>query len=91
MKFYGLHPWDMNGIIDQLRNIIGVEVAIFLCETEFQIFKVSLRSKEKVDVSKIAMVFGGGGHKKAAGCTLQGKTNDVVHNIRFYVEKQLKE
>ena len=65
MDFYGLNPGDMDRIVSQLRNTIGVEVAIFLYETEFQTFKVSLRSKAtRVDVSEIAMVFrGGGGHK----------------------------
>mgnify|MGYP001161504007 FL=1 len=91
MDFYGLNPGDMDGIVSQLRNTIGVEVAIFLYETEFQTFKVSLRSKARVDVSEIAMVFGGGGHKRAAGCTMQGLPYDVVNNISLYVEKQLKE
>ena len=91
MKFYGLTPGDMDGIVNQLRNTIGVEVAVFIYETAFQTFKVSLRSKEYVDVSEIAMIFGGGGHRRAAGCTMQGTPYDVVNNLSVYVEKQLKE
>ena len=91
MKFYGLNPSDMDGIVAQLRNTIGVEVAVFIYETDFQTFKVSLRSKEYVDVSEIAMAFGGGGHRRAAGCTMQGTPYDVVNNISLHVEKQLKE
>ncbi len=91
MRFYGLEPSDMDGIVSQLRNTIGVEVAIFLYELKPQTFKVSLRSKKIVDVSKIAMLFGGGGHIRAAGCTMEGTPYDVVNNITPYVERQLKE
>jgi phosphoesterase RecJ-like protein len=91
MEFYGLNPSDMDGIVNQLRNTIGVEVAVFIYETAFQTFKVSLRSKEIVDVSEIAMLFGGGGHRRAAGCTLQGTPYDVVNNLSLHVERQLRE
>ena len=91
MKFYGLKPSDMDGIVSQLRNTIGVEVAIFLYELKLQCFKVSLRSKEIVDVSKIAMVFGGGGHVRAAGFNMHGTPYDVINNITPYVEEQLEE
>ncbi len=55
--------------VDELRNIIGVEVAIFLKELEDGRIKASLRSKNKFNVMRIASAFGGGGHIKAAGCT----------------------
>lgn len=67
-------PWilwseakDLDGIVSQMRVTKGVEVAIFMYETDASVYKVSLRSKEKVDVSRIAAYFGGGGHAKAAG------------------------
>lgn len=66
MKFYGVTPKELDGIVSQLRVTRGVEVAIFLYELEPNVYKVSLRSKEKVDVSKVAKYFGGGGHVKAA-------------------------
>ena len=50
---------------------------------------MSLRSREKVDVSEIASYFGGGGHVRAAGCTMQGSVYDVVNNITYHIEKQL--
>ena len=90
LDFYGLSAEDLDGIVSQLRNTEGAEVAIFLYETAFQTFKVSLRSKSFVDVSKIAMVFGGGGHVRAAGCTMQGTPYDVINNISLYVEEQIK-
>ena len=51
---------------------------------------MSMRSNGKVDVSKIAAVFGGGGHTRAAGCMLQGSVYDVINNITKYIEIQLK-
>ena len=89
MDFYGLTPGDMDGIVIQLKNTEGVHVAIFLYELEPQVFKVSLRSDELVDVSKIAAVFGGGGHVRAAGCTMSGSPYDVINNLTLYIEKQL--
>lgn len=89
MIFYGVDGKDLEGIVSQLRLTKGVEVAIFLYETSTQVFKVSMRSNGKVDVSKIAMYFGGGGHTRAAGCDLQGSMYDVVNNITAEIEKQM--
>ena len=81
----------MDGIVSQLRLTRGVEVAIFIYELETQSFKVSLRSNGRVDVSKVAVFFGGGGHTRAAGCDLQGSMYDVINNITVEIEKQLTE
>ena len=81
MKFYGLNPKDMDGIVAQLRNTEGVEVAIFMYETAWLTYKVSLRSKDWLDVSKVAAAFGGGGHFHAAGCTMEGMHRDVINNL----------
>ena len=89
MNFYGVDKKDLDGIIDQLRQTKGVEVAIFLYEIDTQRYKVSLRSKNKVDVSKIASLFGGGGHVRAAGCTMDGTVHDIINNISLHVEKAL--
>lgn len=91
MKFYGVEPKDMDGIVQQLRATKGVEAAIFLYETGPQEFKVSMRSNGKIDVSKIACYFGGGGHVKAAGCTMQGSVYDVVNNLVAHMDKQLRQ
>lgn len=61
---------ETEGIIEILRNISGVEISAFLKESRPNEIKVSLRSKTYGDVSAIAQSFGGGGHKKAAGCTI---------------------
>lgn len=91
MDFYGVDGKDLDGIVSQLRLTAGVEVAMFLYEIETQTFKVSLRSNGKVDVSKIAVYFGGGGHMRAAGCDLQGSMYDVINNITEQIEKQFQE
>ena len=82
---------DLDGIVQQLRVTRGVEVALFLYEAKTQEFKVSLRSNGNVDVNKIASYFGGGGHVKAAGCTLQGSVYDVINNLTEHIEKEILE
>ena len=91
IDFYGAASADLDGIIDQLRVTKGTEVAIFIYETDFHEFKVSMRSNGEVNVSKIAVYFGGGGHIKAAGCTMRGSVHDVINNITPHIEAQLKE
>lgn len=89
MDFYGVDGADLDGIVSQLRLTEGVEVAIFIYEKSTQEFKVSLRSNGDVDVSKIAVFFGGGGHVKAAGCEMAGSMYDVVNNITAELVKQM--
>ena len=88
MSFYGVGSKDLDGIVNHLNNIKGVDCAIFMYETGVLEYKVSMRSKGKVDVSKIAVVFGGGGHARAAGCTLNGTMHDVINNLSLHIEKQ---
>lgn len=89
LEFYGAQTEDIEGIIDQLRVTKGVEVALLLQEINDQEYKVSMRSNMTVDVSRIAVYFGGGGHKKAAGCTMRGSLHDVVNNITEHIEFQM--
>lgn len=91
MDFYHVEPKDLDGIVQQLRIIKGVEVAIFIYEVKPQEFKVSLRSKGKVNVNKVASYFGGGGHVLAAGCTFHASVYDVMNNLLEIIEKQLVE
>ena len=89
LDFYGASSKDLDGIIDQLRVTKGVEVAILVYELEVQKFKVSMRSNHDVDVSKVAGYYGGGGHVKAAGCTMIGSIHDVINNITVHIDEQL--
>lgn len=90
LEFYESSAADLDGIIDQLRITEGVEVAILIYESDFHQHKVSMRSNGVVDVQKIASYFGGGGHIKAAGCTMHGTLHDVVNNLSPHIEHQLK-
>ncbi len=90
IEFYESVTQDYEGIVNQLRNTKGVDCAIFMYEFSPMTFKVSLRSNEKVDVSKVAEFFGGGGHKRAAGCTLNGTYYDVVNNVAAQIEKWIQ-
>lgn len=72
---------DHEGIVNIGRNIEGIEVSIFLREEEIDVYKVSFRSNEMVDVAEIAKVFDGGGHSKAAGCTIEAPLDVAVKKL----------
>lgn len=88
-KEYNTTKSDTDGIVDKLRVTDGVEVAIFVYQLEEDLYKYSLRSIEKVDVSVISVAFGGGGHIRAAGFELRGKFEDSLAKILAMVEEQL--
>ena len=79
---------DSDGIIDQLRITKGVEAAVFLYPIKDG-YKVSMRSNETVNVSEIAKSHGGGGHIRAAGCSVKGNLQDVKNMIINDITKQL--
>ena len=78
---------DTEGFINYPRNIEGVEIAVMFKETDNSV-RVSLRSKT-VDVSKIALGFGGGGHARAAGCTVAEPLNKAKRLIMEAAKKQV--
>lgn len=88
MEFYGVTGRELGGIVEQLRLTDGVEVAIFLYQTGEEEYKVSLRSKKKIDVAAIAKQFGGGGHVRAAGYTAKGSVYQIINSIGELIEKQ---
>ena len=90
MEFYGVRPKDLEGIVSQLRNTKDTKVAIFMYELKLNEFKVSLRSNDDVDVSKIAQYFGGGGHVRAAGVTMKGTFHDIINNLTLHIERQMR-
>jgi len=63
------------------RAVKGAEIGIFLMEIEKDFFKLSIRSKGKFIVNEIAKKYNGGGHKYAAGCTIQGNSETIVRQI----------
>ena len=80
---------DHEGIVNIGRNIEGVEVSVFLREDEDGSYKVSLRSNKYVNVDEISKVFDGGGHSRAAGCTLNVSLDDAVKLLLKEVNKSL--
>ena len=80
---------DFEGIVEEGRNIEGVEVSIFLRETQ-KGFKVSLRSNDYVNVSDVCLLFGGGGHIHAAGCTIAQSLEQVKEKIVNEVKVHIK-
>ena len=86
---FGCKNGDHDGIVEEGRDVEGVEVSIFLRETPKGI-KGSLRSKNYVNVSQVAMMFGGGGHIRAAGLTVQGSMDQIKAQILNAVRTYLK-
>lgn len=72
---------DAEGLVDEARSVDGVVVAMLIRERDDG-WKVSLRAKNKdIDVSQIAKQFGGGGHKGAAGCTINASKDVVIDRL----------
>lgn len=87
MERYNVSSRELEGIVSQLRLTRGVEAAAFLYELGPGEYKLSLRSKNEVDVNKVALAFGGGGHKKASGATLCGNLEDCISALLKEIEK----
>ena len=80
---------EHDGIVEIGKSIEGVEVSIFLYEKE-KGYKASLRSNEYVNVSEVCLTFGGGGHIKAAGATMNMSFDEAKSAIISEVKKHLK-
>ena len=91
MDFYKAANSDLEGIVSQLMLTKGVDCAVFASEMGSLEYKVSLRSNGNVNVASIAEMFGGGGHARAAGCTMNGTSYDVINNLSQFIEQQLIE
>ena len=91
-KSVGAKTGDHEGIVENGRDIEGVEVSIFLHERKNKPngFKISLRSSEYVNVSDICLMFGGGGHSRAAGAFSLGTTEQIKEKLLVEIRKQLK-
>ena len=82
---------DDEGLVEMIRDIEDVEVAILLKEKEgANGYKASLRSHETVNVSDICMLLGGGGHRGAAGCFLSGNLEQAKNKVINTVKQGLK-
>lgn len=82
MDRIGATAEDCEGVVNYLISIAGVESAVFLREVaDASQFRLSIRSKGKLDVAQIAEHFGGGGHRSASGCTIDGPLGVATERI----------
>ena len=87
----GLRPDDSEGLIDIIRGIRGVRIAVFFEELPDGKIRVSMRSKDRqIDVCKIATAFGGGGHSLAAGIRMPGPLADAKQQLLAEIHTHLK-
>lgn len=90
MREFEVLPKHLDGIVNQLRITKGVEVAVFLYENGDGTYKASTRCNTEVDLAEIAVTFGGGGHKKAAGFSIKKEEPEkMIEKIVAEIEKQL--
>ncbi|MDU5341767.1 bifunctional oligoribonuclease/PAP phosphatase NrnA [Anaerococcus vaginalis] len=80
-KDFGVQMGDSESVVNMLRDLKGIEVACLVKEYGENEFKISLRSKDYLDVSKIARDNGGGGHIRASGFTINIDSMDKALNI----------
>ena len=82
---------DHEGLVNIGREIEGVEVAIFIRQKENDdLYKVSMRTGDKVNASDVCLMFGGGGHPRAAGALIPGTIEQVKEKLLKEVRKALK-
>ncbi len=80
-KKHGCTDEDSSGFVSELRNIRGVEVSAMFLEIRPKLIHLSMRSREWFDLAEFAKRFGGGGHARAAGATLEGMEVQEAINI----------
>jgi phosphoesterase RecJ-like protein len=89
MKELGIAPDELEGFAPLTIQLENTEVGILMREREPNVFKCSLRSADAVNVSLICQTVGGGGHAKAAGCTIEGELSEVKNTLIEAVRKAL--
>lgn len=89
MRNFDCTPKQLDGIVNQLRVTKDVIVAAFLYENEDGSYKVSLRANGDFNVADVVAVFGGGGHVKAAGCTMNGGIDSIMERLMTEIAKRL--
>ena len=71
----------VDGFVEFIKEIRGIEVAVLMREINEDLCKISMRGKGTVDVAAICSMFGGGGHRNAAGCRIQGTIEEARHKL----------
>lgn len=81
---------DFNGLASLPRQIEGVILGVTVKQKSDNVFKVSMRSAEPINAAKVCALFGGGGHARAAGCTLEGSLEFVRAKLLPVLEKAVE-
>lgn len=81
IKNSGAMDEHTEGLVNYAKSIRGVEVGMLFREIKEGSYKISFRSKDVVDVNKLAALFGGGGHPHASGSTVQGDLNEIIERV----------
>ncbi len=89
MKEMGVSMEELEGFAPLTIQLEDTEVGILMREREDGVFKCSFRSAYDVNVSEICQNLGGGGHAKAAGCTVEGDLNEAKKLLVDIVERAL--
>ena len=89
MAEYRVQTKQLDGIVNQLKLTKGADLAVFMYELEKGFYKVSLRSTEAVDVSRLSQIFGGGGHARAAGFSISGTFAEILEKVKAAALEQL--
>ena len=89
MAEYRVETKQLDGIVNQLKLTKGADLAVFMYELEKGFYKVSLRSTEAVDVSRLSQIFGGGGHARAAGFSISGTFAEILEKVKAAALEQL--
>lgn len=89
MEKYSVGDDATDGIAEALRAISTTEVSFVVKEVDAKICKISMRSKN-LDVAKICSIFGGGGHRFAAGCTIKASCEESIKSLLTAIDKENK-
>ncbi|HEY4902732.1 MAG TPA: bifunctional oligoribonuclease/PAP phosphatase NrnA [Candidatus Sulfotelmatobacter sp.] len=87
MELCAAREEDCEGLVNYVLSIGDVQVAIFFRELPDGRFRVSLRSKGKLDVARVAETFGGGGHQCASGCSVDGPLPETVRHVLAQIRR----
>ena len=88
---FGVKTADLDGVVGELRNTKEADTAMFIYQLDDGAWKVSLRSRNIVDVSAVCAKFGGGGHIRASGCRFDCDVEELKRLVIPEIEKQLKD
>jgi len=81
---------DSEGFIEYARSIAVVNITVLMCQLSVNSWKVTFRGKNATNVGELAITLGGGGHRYAAGCTLEGSESSVRAQLRAAVAQALE-